>query len=561
MVISMMTIEQILAMDEKQIFDRKSIQIKPSDLSATICAFANADGGTIAIGISDKHKRIEGIDYHTEQLNEILRTPIDFCVPSVPVSVEFVECINSDGKKDHVLLMHIEASPLFHANQADEAYIRVGDKSKKLDFNDRLMLMYAKGVRYYEDEPVADASIADLDMDFIGQYCTKIGYGKTPEQYVRENKKFVTIKNGKEQVSVAAVLLFGKKPQLFFPRAFIRFIRYDGIEPLVGKDMNVVKDVIFEGRILEQVEKAVAFIQNQMKERTYLGNNGVFITEEEYSKFVRTELVVNAVAHRDYGIKGTDIQIKMFDNRLEVDSPGVFPGMVKKENIRYTHFSRNPKIASFLKDYAYVKEYGEGVDRMCNELEAIGLPCPAYDNSSFILKTTVMSASAWPSKSGVKNIFADSQSELPIGGENLADSQAELPIGGEKLADSHSELPIGGEKLADSQSELPIGEEKSADCGMKSNINIAKTIKLSATSFDELLNDRSYSEKINSSLRLIYQHVDDNQIFDSNYIVKILKCSERTARNLVNKLKEMGVLVVVTGNGKGNYRFKYKDEL
>ena len=145
----MMTIEQILAMDEKQIFDRKSIQIKPSDLSATICAFANADGGTIAIGISDKHKRIEGIDYHTEQLNEILRTPIDFCVPSVPVSVEFVECINSDGKKDHVLLMHIEASPLFHANQADEAYIRVGDKSKKLDFNDRLMLMYAKGVRYY----------------------------------------------------------------------------------------------------------------------------------------------------------------------------------------------------------------------------------------------------------------------------------------------------------------------------------------------------------------------------------------------------------------------------
>ncbi len=122
-------------------------------------------------------------------------------------------------------------------------------------------------------------------------------------------------------------------------------------------------------------------------------------------------------------------------------------------------------------------------------------------------------------------------------------------------------MPIGEGKLADSQAELPISEEKSADCGMKSNIKIAKKIKLSATSFDELLNDRSYSEKINSSLRLIYQHVDDNQIFDSNYIVKILKCSERTARKLVNKLKEMGVLVVVTGNGKGNYRFKYKDEL
>ena len=79
--------------------------------------------------------------------------------------------------------------------------------------------------------------------------------------------------------------------------------------------------------------------------------------------------MVNAATHRDYGIKGTDIQIKMFDDRLEVDSPGAFAGMVKKENIRYTHFSRNPKIAAFLKDYGYVKEYGEGVDRMCKQQE------------------------------------------------------------------------------------------------------------------------------------------------------------------------------------------------
>lgn len=99
-----MTIDEVLAMDEKQIFDRKSIQIKPTDLSATICAFANADGGTVAIGISDKHRRIEGIDFHVNQLNEILRTPIDFCNPTVPIIMEMVECINLEGKPDHVLL-------------------------------------------------------------------------------------------------------------------------------------------------------------------------------------------------------------------------------------------------------------------------------------------------------------------------------------------------------------------------------------------------------------------------------------------------------------------------
>ena len=90
-----MNIDDILTKDEKQIFDRKSIQIKPVDLSDTICAFANADGGTIVIGISDKHRKIEGIDEHLSQLNEILRAPIDFCNPTVPVTTKMVECTNS----------------------------------------------------------------------------------------------------------------------------------------------------------------------------------------------------------------------------------------------------------------------------------------------------------------------------------------------------------------------------------------------------------------------------------------------------------------------------------
>ena len=191
---------------------------------------------------------------------------------------------------------------------------------------------------------------------------------------------------------MAAILLFGKNPQKYFPRAWVRFIRYDVVTAEVGTKMNVIKDVTFAGRIIEQIEKAVEYIKVQMKEKTYLGHDGIFITEEEYSEFVRTEIVVNAVTHRDYSIKGTDIQIKMFDDRLEVDSPGGFAGRVRKDNIRYTHFSRNPKIAAYLKNYGYVKEFGEGVDRMCRELEAVGLPDPTFNNDNFILRTTVRSS-------------------------------------------------------------------------------------------------------------------------------------------------------------------------
>jgi ATP-dependent DNA helicase RecG len=528
-----MTIEDVLAENEKQIFDRKSIQIKPADLSDTICAFANADGGTIAIGISDTHRRIEGIDHHEEQLNEILRTPVDFCNPTVPVTLEKVECINYEGKPDHVLLMHIEASPLLHANQADEAFIRVGDKTKKLDFADRMTLMYAKGVRYYEDEPVADATIEDLDLEFVRSYCNRIGYTKSPEQYVRENKKFVTKKDGRDQVSVAAILLFGKNPQLFFPRAFIRFIRYDGIEAKVGKEMNVIKDVIFEGRILEQVEKAVDFIKIQMKEKTYLGNEGVFVTEEEYGEFVRTEIVVNAAVHRDYAIKGTDIQIKMFDDRLEVDSPGTFAGMVKKENIRYTHFSRNPKIAAFLKDYGYVKEYGEGVDRMCKELEAIGLPDPVFNNNTFILKTTVRSSS----------VERKSTDYASIQMENASIEQNDASIQPESASIQMDYASIGQNYASIQRKNASIERN---DASIRKKDALFDNLKVMEA-------DGSITPGEAKDADAIIHDIDIMQVITTKEVMRILACQTTKARSILKMMRKQGLIKDIPGKGKGRY--------
>ena len=384
-----MTIEEVLAVEEMQVFDRKSVNIAPKVLAIPIIAFANADGGTVAIGISDKTRRIEGVDYDIQKLNELLRVPFDFCVPTVKVEIEKVQCIDFKGRENHVLLMHIEPSMEVHANQADEVFMRVGDKSKKLAFEERMQLMYDKGERFFEDKPVPETDIEDIDLAFVEKYIAQIGYSKTAMEYLRENKGFIKEKNGKVQISSAAILLFGKNPQLYFPRARVRFIRYEGTEERVGTQMNVIKDVIFEGNILKMITDAVAYLDTQIKEKTYLGEDGLFVTEEEYPKFVRQEIIVNAVTHRDYSIRGTDIQIKMFDDRIVVESPGKLPGLVKTDNIRHTHFSRNPKIAEFLKAYSFVKEYGEGVDRMCKELEAVGLQDPEYRLNAFMLQTTI----------------------------------------------------------------------------------------------------------------------------------------------------------------------------
>ena len=154
--------------------------------------------------------------------------------------------------------------------------------------------------------------------------------------------------------------------------------------------MNVVKDVTFEGTILQQVRSTIEYLETQVREHSFLGEDGRFITNRNYSKYAIQEMVVNSCCHRAYNIKGTEIQIKMFNDRIVFETPGDLPGLVRPDNIRHTHFSRNPKIAQFLKAYKYVKEFGEGIDRICYELETKGCVIPSFHIDAFILKATLM---------------------------------------------------------------------------------------------------------------------------------------------------------------------------
>ena len=413
-----MTIEDILSREEGQTFDRKSIRIKPKDLAVTIIAFANADGGDLVLGITDGKKEIEGVDDDQKVLNEIRRTPFDFCIPSVNTQVEMLPCVDRTGKDNHVLVFHIEPSMRVYANQADEVFLRVGDKSKKLSFDERFQLMNDKGQTCYEETAVYSAELNDIDMTLVDDYCQKIRYGKSSLEFLTENHGYIIEKNGKLHPTIVTLLLFGKKPQDFLPRASVRFIRYEGTEEKTGTEMNVIKDVIFEGPVREQIDKSVAFLATQIKERTYLGADGKFVTEAEYPEFVRQEMIVNACCHRDLSITGTDIQVKLFDDKLVVESPGNLPGLVRPDNIRHTHFSRNPRLARYLKTYKYVKEFGEGVDRMCREMEADGLLPIKYYKNDFILR-----AVAWS-----KNAKVDSSDKVAISSDKVAISSDKVAI-------------------------------------------------------------------------------------------------------------------------------------
>ena len=437
----------------------------------------------IAIGGSDKTRKIEDVDQYTEKLNELLRVPFDFCNPSVQVTCSYMPCTDKDGKENHILLMEIPASMYLHTNQADEAFVRVGDKSRKLTFEERVQLMYDKGERFYEDTAVYGATVDDIDMNAVAEYAKMVGYGKSPMEYLRENNGFVTTnKQDEEVVSTACILLFGKYPQKFFPRARTRFIRYEGVDEKVGAEMNVIKDVTFEGTILHQVEKTIEFIETQVREHTFLGQHGQFVTLRDYPKFVIQEMTVNSVCHRAYSIKGTEIQIKMFDDRLVFESPGKLPGMVRPDNIRYTHFSRNPKIAAFLKAYHYVKEFGEGLDRICREQEANGAKTPSFRTDEFILKITV------------PKVTEKVAEKVTVNDEKVAENQRGEA---EKVAENHNRLT---EKLIEKLI------EKASTLGEKLTPNRIKILELMME--DPYISRADLAKMLGISETSIYRNIE-----------------------------------------------------
>ena len=283
---------------------------------------------------------------------------------------------------------------------------------------------------------------------------------------------------------------------------------------------------------MDQVEKAVDFIKIQMKEKTCPGHDGIFVTKEEYQEFVRTEIVVNAVTHRDYGIKGTDIQIKMFDDRLEVDSPGSFAGIVNKDNIRYTHFSRNPKIATFLKDYGYVKEYGEGVDRMCKELESIGLPAPVFNNSTFILKTMVRRA-----------IYKIRQNNALIRGENAS-------IRGENASIRGENASIRGENASIRPNNASIQQN---DASIYADGVLSDKKKLLTEKLNRMEVSGKISIKYATEAKAVITGTDILQVITYKDVMVILSCQTTKARLILKKMEENDLIRAVQGKGKGKY--------
>jgi ATP-dependent DNA helicase RecG len=188
------------------------------------------------------------------------------------------------------------------------------------------------------------------------------------------------------------VLLFAVEPQRWFPEASLRVLRYRGTERGSGSRQQLLHDRRIDGPVPRQLQEARGEMIALLPTRRALGQSGRFEDTGIVPHDAWLEAVVNAVVHRSYSMSGDHIRVEIFDDRIEVESPGRFPGIVDiSDPLHVTRFARNPRIARVCADLAFGQELGEGVRRMFEEMRLAGLADPEYQQTAGSVRLTLPS--------------------------------------------------------------------------------------------------------------------------------------------------------------------------
>jgi ATP-dependent DNA helicase RecG len=355
------------------------------EIARIVSAMANADGGTLLVGV-ESDKSITGIPHDPNELQAFIRAPGTLLTPPLNPATEKIKLGNLQ-----LLKFDVPSGLEFYRFTGGRSFYRIATETPSLPPEQIQSLKEAKKSVIYERQQALNATLDDLDTGAIEAFKNKIEDPRDPLFLLTHSYRLLDASHGRPAPNMAALLLFAKDPVRWHPRCGIDFVKYEGTERQHGASLNVVKRLRFEAPLVQLIDEAVGRIKEHVRERTIL--HDLFFRERlEYPTFAWQEAVVNAVAHRDYGITGASIEVWMFDDHIAVRSPGLPPPPVTLDQLRQhksVHFSRNPLIVRVLADLGYLKEMGEGVPRMFQEMEHYGLRPPEFSAEGFLFTVTL----------------------------------------------------------------------------------------------------------------------------------------------------------------------------
>lgn len=375
--------QSLLAIVEDQWYDRKSSKVKAHTLAQHLIGFANADGGTIAIGLSDGE--VEGTDRWAKHRNELMQAHVQHCQPPVPARSYLLPCERDDGTSDQLLIIEVRPGDTVYANARDEVFLRIGDETRKLTYAQRQELMYDRGQGTYESRVVEGAAFDLVDPHVLEDYKNALG---APDAIRLLQARGLA--DG-EVLTVAGTILFAAYPQRFLPEAFVRVIRYRGRDRGTGARQEVIRDERIEGPLPLQLIEARKVITSEQPRRKALTGSGRFDDVALVPEDAWLEGLVNAAVHRSYSLAGDHIRVEIFSDRIEIESPGRFPGLFNAaEPLQAPRYARNPRIARVCADQNFGQELGEGIRRMFDEMRLAGLADPLYEQTQGSVRLTLL---------------------------------------------------------------------------------------------------------------------------------------------------------------------------
>ncbi|MFP4322316.1 MAG: ATP-binding protein [Anaerolineales bacterium] len=350
-------------------------ELNAQHMAETLVAFANAEGGTLAIGVAEDGK-VLGQAYN-EKVEDALREAEEKCNPPVVVGAwEQIEVQNQT-----IVTIRVPRSIELHALNDGRVLVRTGTENRPLGGHEIRRLASDKSAGDFELESVPGATLDDFDMEVVEEFMekrntrTRKAWAGSTEELLME----VGAVNDKREPTVAGVLLFAKYPQQWLPQSGVVFVKFVGTEPR-GEDglAGYARREELTGPLARVVENMWNLTWGEMAVSAVV--KGLERTETyEYPQFAVREALVNAVAHRDYRLKGRRIEVRMFSDRLEVISPGGLPGFITVDNIVDEHFSRNPRMVSGLFQWGYIEELGLGIDKMIDVMTSAGHQKPVFE--------------------------------------------------------------------------------------------------------------------------------------------------------------------------------------
>lgn len=362
---------QLFAIEENHFNDFKAKDITGKKFSKSVSAFANASGGDIYIGIREENdtkiKHWEGFN-NVESANSFIQVMESIATIENYYDLEYLQ---HPTLKTYVIKVSIFKTQAIIRTTDGKIFIRKGAQSLPVDTSEKLRrLELDKGVISYENETVGESEISDAtESEIYGFFSHSIIPEVDPirwlikQHLVHDNK-----------LTVAGEMLFSDEPQICLPkRSSIKIFRYKTAGD-ADRDMLAEQPITIEGCAYKQIYAAVSKTKEIVETIRRLGSG---FESVQYPEETLHEIITNAVLHRDYSI-ATDIQIRIFDNRVEVESPGKLPGHVTVENILNSQSARNPQIVRLINKFpdAPNKDVGEGLNTAFDAMTKLRLKVP-----------------------------------------------------------------------------------------------------------------------------------------------------------------------------------------